>query len=136
MKQSSFLRGFAIIVIYCQTLLAVDRQLFTNLQFQTDKSSLFSVDCMENYKEAFCPHSVNEQVNELRSRGFGKKSLIVQADKLPDHGGNRTRDLWFASPMLCQRSDEVKSVRLCDISEISIVPSISVCSIYDLRLIR
>ncbi len=27
----------------------------------------------------------------------------------PDHGGNRTRDLWFASPMLYQLSYEVKS---------------------------
>ena len=34
----------------------------------------------------------------------------------PDHGGNRTRDLWFASPMLYQLSYEVKSVRVFDIS--------------------
>ena len=34
-----------------------------------------------------------------------------QAEELPDHGGNRTRDLWFASPMLYQLSYEVKSVR-------------------------
>ncbi len=46
---------------------------------------------------------------------------------LPDHGGNQTRDLWFASPMPCQLSYEVKSVRVCDISELSLVPSISVC---------
>ena len=46
---------------------------------------------------------------------------------LPDHSGNRTRDLWFASRMLCQLSYEVKSVRVCDISELSLVPSISVC---------
>ena len=32
---------------------------------------------------------------------------------LPDHGGNGTRDLWFASPMLCQLSYEVKSVPQC-----------------------
>ncbi len=25
-----------------------------------------------------------------------------QAKILPGHGGNRTRDLWFASPMLCR----------------------------------
>ncbi len=30
----------------------------------------------------------------------------------PDHGGNRTCDLWFASPMLYQLSYEVKSVRV------------------------
>ena len=47
---------------------------------------------------------------------------------LPDHSGNRTRDLWFASPMLCQLSYEVKSVRVCDISELSLVPSISLQS--------
>ena len=33
----------------------------------------------------------------------------------PDHGGNRTRDLWFASPMLYQLSYEVKYVRVFDI---------------------
>ena len=40
----------------------------------------------------------------------------------PDHGGNRTRDLWFGSPMLSQLNYEVKSVRVCDISELSLVP--------------
>ena len=49
-----------------------------------------------------------------------------QAEK-SDHGGNRTRDLWFASPMLYQLSYEVKSVRVFDISELSLAPSISVC---------
>ena len=43
-----------------------------------------------------------------------------QAKKWLDRGGNRTRDLWFASPMLCQLSYEVKSVRVCDISEFSL----------------
>ncbi len=38
----------------------------------------------------------------------------------PDHGGNRTRDLWFASPMLCQLSYEVKLVRVCHISKLSL----------------
>ena len=47
--------------------------------------------------------------------------------RLLDHGGNRTRDLWFASPMLYQLSYEVKSVRGRDISELSLVSSISVC---------
>ena len=37
---------------------------------------------------------------------------------LLDRGGNRTHDLWFASPMLSQLSYEVKSVRVCDISEL------------------
>ena len=44
---------------------------------------------------------------------------------MPGHGGNRTYDLWNASPMLCQLSYAVSSVRVCDISELSLVPSTS-----------
>ena len=40
-------------------------------------------------------------------------------------GGNRTHDLWNTSPMLCQLSYAVRSVRVSDISEPSLVPSIS-----------
>ena len=47
---------------------------------------------------------------------------------MPGHGGNRTYDLWYTSPMLCQLSYAVRSVRVCDISELSLVPSISVYS--------
>ena len=43
---------------------------------------------------------------------------------LPDHGGSRTRDLWDTSSMLCQLSYEFNSVRVGDISELSLVPSI------------
>ena len=52
---------------------------------------------------------------------------------LPDNGGNRTRDLWDASPMLCQLSYAVKSVRVDDISELSLVPSISVYIKYHIK---
>ena len=44
---------------------------------------------------------------------------------LPDHGGNRTRDFWDTSPMLCQLSYEVKSVRVGDISERRPVSNVS-----------
>ena len=49
---------------------------------------------------------------------------------MPGHGGNRTYgyDLWNTSPMLCQLSYAVRSVRVCDISEPSLVPSISMLS--------
>ena len=47
---------------------------------------------------------------------------------IPDHGGNRTNDLWNTSPMLCQLSYAVWSVRVCDISEQNLVPSISMLS--------
>ena len=44
----------------------------------------------------------------------------------PDYRGNRTRDLWDASPMLCQLSYEIKSVRVCDISERSVCMSFDI----------
>ena len=44
---------------------------------------------------------------------------------MPGHDGNRTYDLWNASPMLCQLSYAVWSVRVSDISEQNLVPSIS-----------
>ena len=44
---------------------------------------------------------------------------------MPGHGGNRTYDLWKTSPMLCHLRYAVRSVRVCDISELSLVPSIS-----------
>ena len=47
---------------------------------------------------------------------------------MPVHGGNRTYDLWNTSPMLCQLRYAVRSVRVCDISEQNLVPSISVLS--------
>ena len=43
---------------------------------------------------------------------------------MPGHGGNRTYDLWNSSPMLCQLSYAVRSVRVSDISEQNLVPSI------------
>ena len=42
---------------------------------------------------------------------------------MPGHGGIRTYDLWNANPMLCQLSYAVRSVRVYDISELSLVPS-------------
>ena len=45
---------------------------------------------------------------------------------MPGHGGNRTYDLWNTSPMLCQLSYMVRTVRVSDISEQNLVPSIPV----------
>ena len=42
------------------------------------------------------------------------------------HGGNRTYKLWNTSPMLCQLSYMVRTVRVSDISEQNLVPSIPV----------
>ena len=43
---------------------------------------------------------------------------------MPGHGGNRTYDLWNTSPMLSQLSYAVRTVRVSDISEQNLVPSI------------
>ena len=40
---------------------------------------------------------------------------------MPDHGGNRTYNLWNTSPMLCQLSYAVRTVRVSDISEQNLV---------------
>ena len=42
-----------------------------------------------------------------------------------DYGGSRTYDLWNASLMLWQLSYTARSVRVCDITKLSLVPSIS-----------
>ena len=51
-------------------------------------------------------------------------STLGKLKSLLHSGENRTRDLWFASPMIYQLNYEVKSVRVRDISEPSLVPSI------------
>ena len=43
---------------------------------------------------------------------------------MPGHVRNRTYDLWNTSPILCQLSYVVSSVRVRDISEQNLVPSI------------
>ena len=48
---------------------------------------------------------------------------------MPVHGGNRSYDLWNTSPMLCQLSYAVWSVRVCDISELSLVPRLELDSV-------
>ncbi len=37
-------------------------------------------------------------------------TLSVYLKNLPDHGGNQTCNIWFASPMLCQLDYKVKLV--------------------------
>ena len=44
---------------------------------------------------------------------------------MPGHGGIRTYDLWNTSPMLFQLSYAVRLFRVCDTSELNLVPSIS-----------
>ena len=44
---------------------------------------------------------------------------------MPGHGGIRTYDLWNTSPMLFKLSYAVRLVRVCDTSELNLVPSIS-----------
>ena len=63
------------------------------------------------------------QQRSLVCTGLYSKSIST-SDKLknmPDHGGNRTRDLWNASQMLRQRSYAVRVVRVCDISKPNLI---------------
>ena len=48
----------------------------------------------------------------------------VSLKNMPVHGGNQTYDLSNTSPMLCQLSYSVRSIRVCDILEQNLVPSI------------
>ena len=48
---------------------------------------------------------------------------------MPGHGGTRTCDPWNTSPLLRQLSHAARSARACDISELSLIPSISVAQL-------
>jgi hypothetical protein len=70
----------------------------------------------------------------MHSGGYGACDVTLNVyphraslKNMPGHGGNRTYDLWNTSSMLL--SYAVRSVRVCDISELSLVPSISIASI-------
>ena len=72
---------------------------------------------------------INILISYIQSSHIIKSTL----SSLPDHGENRTRDLWDTSPMLCQLSYEVmwvyevKSVRVCGIPELRLVDIFCVC---------
>ena len=56
----------------------------------------------------------------------------ASSKNMPGHSGNRTGNRtcnpWNTSPMLCQLNYMVRSVRVCDILKLSLVPSISMQS--------
>ena len=57
---------------------------------------------------------------------LGKMMFVMiptpgKLQNMPDHGGNRTYDLWNARPMLCELSYAVRSVWICDISKLRLV---------------
>ena len=71
------------------------------------------------------PNPLADMDRGVYIRGESKSAVTPgKLKSLPDHGGNRTHDLWDTSPMLCQLSYEVKSFRVGDISELSLVLSI------------
>jgi hypothetical protein len=49
------------------------------------------------------------------------------------HTGQAEKLAWHTSPMICQLSYEAKSVRVCGISELSLVPSIPIKSAVRMR---
>ena len=89
----------------------------------TPMNKLTSVSIHE--KDFFCVdvmYSGEEDACEVTLSVYPHRASLKN---MPGHGGNRTYDLWNTSPMLFQLSYMVRSVRVCDISELSLVPSIS-----------
>ena len=123
--------------------------LFANI-FLSFHEKYWLADCPSNFKTLFYRRYVDDCFLIFRSRDHvlpflsylnSKHSNIHACDvilsvyphraslkNMPDHGGNQTYDLWNTSPMLCQLSYVVWSVRVIDISEQNLVPSISMLS--------
>jgi hypothetical protein len=53
---------------------------------------------------------------------------LANLKNMPVQGGKRTYDLRNTSPILCKLRYAIWSVRICDISEQNLVPSISMLS--------
>ena len=60
------------------------------------------------------PETNNSQGNDACDVTLSVYPHRANLKNMPDHGGNRTYDLWNTSPMLCQLSYAVWSVRVCD----------------------
>ena len=84
------------------------------------------VDCIESFRKIFfCVGVMYSGEYDACDVTLSVYPHWASLKNMPDHGGNRTYDLWNTSPMLCQLSYAVWSVRVCDISEQNLVPSIS-----------
>ena len=68
--------------------------------------------------------SIIENINDVCDVTLSVYPHRTSLKNMPGHGGNRTYDLWNTSPMLCQLSYAVRTVRVSDISEQNLVPSI------------
>ena len=73
-----------------------------------------------------CIRKVRESIHVACDVTLSVYPQRASLKNMSDHGGNRTYDLWNTSPMLCQLSYAVWSVRVCDISEQNLVPSVLV----------
>ena len=65
--------------------------------------------------------AMQEKQQSARHRWANRETF---EETMPGHGGNRTYDLWNTSLTLCQMSYAVRTVRVSDISEQNLVPSI------------
>ena len=89
---------------------------------------------MVKYLELALSQEVYEYLEELdEMRCLCDVTLSVYPHRaglknMPGHSGIRTYDLWNTIPMLCQLSYAVRLVRVCNMSELCLVPSISVYS--------
>ena len=75
-----------------------------------------------NFVSATMFPEVGKQGNINRKHNVSATMFPTTPGKLKlTHSGNRTYDLWNASPMLYQLSYAVRSVQICDISKPSLV---------------
>ena len=72
----------------------------------------------------FCAGVVYSGEYDVRDVTLNVYPHRASLKNMPVHGGNRTYDLWNTSPMLCRLSYAVRTVRVSDISEQDLVPSI------------
>ena len=72
----------------------------------------------------FCAGVVYSGVYDVCDVTLSVYPYRASLNNMHGHGGNRTYDLWNTSPMLCQLSYAVRTVRVSDISEQNLVPSI------------
>ena len=75
--------------------------------------------CKHNHYSGLCSEQRN-QYNRVKYDACDVTLSVyphrARLKNMPGQGGNRTYDLWKTSPMLCQLSYAVRSVRVCDIS--------------------
>ena len=98
-----------------------DRMYTFNGGYQVLSNTLINLDPVSCYYGTHKVHSTCvSHCNIFLLQLYRIPNTSRYSKNMPGHGGNRTYDLWNTNPMLCQLSYAVRSVRVCDISELSL----------------